>query len=57
MKKQFGELFSLKSIITISVTSTFCYLILVGRLDIEYFMPVLTMVFTYYFTRQQKNTE
>jgi len=32
---------------------TFCYLVFIGKLETDQFLPVLTMVFTYYFTRQQ----
>jgi|GEM_PF-2347212 len=55
MKNQLYELFSLKSIITLSLTITLCYLTYNERLQNEHFLPIVTMVFTYYFTRQKNN--
>jgi hypothetical protein len=59
MKKELCEILSLKSVITLLLTLMLCYLVLDERLGTEHFLPIVTMVFTYYFTRSKNkcNTE
>lgn len=52
--KNLSKLLSLKSIITILLTFTLCFMTFAGRLTAEHFLPVVTMVLTYYFTRKEK---
>ena len=52
MKKQFTKLIKVKSIITILLTLTFCYLTIVGKLSTE-FLTIYTTVIAFYFGTQK----
>lgn len=47
------DLLKVKSIITILVFGVFSYLSILGKIDPEQFMLVLSMVATYYFAKKR----
>lgn len=52
LKDKLIELLKVKSIITILVFGVFCYLSIIGKVDAQQFMLVLSMVATYYFSKK-----
>lgn len=50
----FNKLFSARWIVTISVTLTFCYLSIIGKISAEAFMGVFGSITTYYFMRKRE---
>ena len=52
LKNKLIELVKVKSIITILVFGVFCYLSIIGKVDAQQFMLVLSMVATYYFSKK-----
>ena len=52
MKEQLTKLLKVKSIITILLTATFCYLTIVGKLSTE-FLTIYTTVIAFYFGTQK----
>ena len=50
-KKRVANLLSVKSLVTIALTVTFCILTVTGTLP-ENFMNIYTMVITFYFVKQ-----
>ena len=55
MKKQINKLIDLKTIITISITGCLIYGFVVGKVNAEQFMTIATMVFTFYFSKKDKD--
>lgn len=55
MKKQITKLIDLKTIITISITACLIYGFIVGKVNTEQFMTITTMVFTFYFSKKDKD--
>lgn len=57
--KNLADLIKVKTITTILLTITFCYLALVGVIAAELFMAVFTVVIGFYFGTQheKKNTD
>jgi hypothetical protein len=55
MKKQITKLVDLKTIITISITGCLIYGFVVGKVNTEQFMTIATMVFTFYFSKKDKD--
>ena len=53
MKKKIEKLIDVKTIITILLTAIFGYLTILGKISSEQFLPILTMILTYYFTRKK----
>lgn len=53
LKNKLIELLKVKSIITILVFGVFCYLSIIGKVDAQQFMLVLSMVATYYFSKKE----
>ena len=51
LKKRVANLLSVKSLVTIALTITFCFLTVTGTLP-ENFMNIYTMVITFYFVKQ-----
>mgnify|MGYP004478506727 FL=1 len=51
LKKRVANLLSVKSLVTIALTVTFCILTVTGNLP-ENFMNIYTMVITFYFVKQ-----
>ena len=52
MKDKLTKLINVKSIVTILLTSVFCYLSATGRINQEQFMTVFTVVIAFYFGTQ-----
>lgn len=55
MKKNIAKLIDLKTIITISITGCLIYGFVVGKVNAEQFMTIATMVFTFYFSKKEKD--
>ncbi len=55
--KELKKLIDLKSIITIILTSLLSYGFIVGKITAEQFLPILTMVMTFYFAKPPKKEE
>ena len=53
MKDKITKLIDVKTIITILLTAIFGYLTISGKISSEQFLPILTMILTYYFTRKK----
>lgn len=51
LKKRVANLLSVKSLVTISLTVTFCILTVTGNIP-ENFINIYTMVITFYFVKQ-----
>lgn len=52
MKQKLANLIDLKSIITLLIGSVFCYLSVKGAVDVNNFMTIVVMVFTFYFAKK-----
>lgn len=52
MKEKFMKLFTVKSIVTIMLTTVFCTLALKGRVSAEQFLTIFTVVISFYFGTQ-----
>jgi thioredoxin-related protein len=52
LKDKLIQLLKVKSIITILTFGVFCYLSIIGKVDAQQFMLVLSMVATYYFAKK-----
>ena len=61
MKEKIGEkiakLIDLKSIITIIIVATLVYGFVVGKIKAEQFIPIATMVLSFYFYKSKKGDE
>jgi hypothetical protein len=55
--QQIARLIDLKSIITASLTGALVFGFLTDKIPQDQFMPIVFMVFTYYFTKKQINIE
>lgn len=56
LKKRLSNLLSVKSILTIALTAVFCYLAVIGTITAELFLPIFTMIVSFYFgTQKEKN--
>ena len=55
LKKRVANLLSVKSLVTIALTITFCILTVTGTLP-ENFMNIYTMVITFYFVKQSERS-
>lgn len=51
LKKRVANLLSVKSLVTIALTVTFCILTVTGNIP-ENFINIYTMVITFYFVKQ-----
>ena len=52
MKKQLAALIKVKTIVTLLVTLVFCYLSARHFIPADEFLKILTIVFVFYFSRQ-----
>ena len=52
--KEIKKLIDLKSIVTLMLTITMCYAFLKKYIDNDQFIMITTMVFTFYFTKKNK---
>lgn len=56
--KKLANLITIKSIVTLSLTSVFCYLAVVGTVTADIFMTIFTVVIGFYFgTQLEKNNK
>lgn len=54
--KRIANLLSVKSLVTVALTGAFTYLSIMGKVSIEQFLTVFTVVVTFYFgTQHEKN--
>ena len=49
MKEALIKLLKVKSIMTLMVTAVFCFLSAIGKVPIELFLQVMTMIASFYF--------
>lgn len=52
--KEIKKLIDLKSIVTLMLTITMCYAFIKKYIDNDQFIMITTMVFTFYFTKKNK---
>lgn len=52
IKQKIAKLINIKSIISIVMTSVFCYLAIVGVVAAELFVPIYTTIIAFYFGTQ-----
>lgn len=52
MKKALTNLIKVKTIITLAITGAMIYGYVRGKISTELFMPIVTMILTYYFTKK-----
>jgi hypothetical protein len=57
MKERLSKLFSVKSIVTISLTAVFCYLSIVKAIPYDTFMTVFSVIIAFYFGTQYEKNE
>lgn len=55
MLKNLANLLKVKSIISIAVVFTTCYLTCRGTIEVAIFMSMATAIITYYFTKDNNN--
>ena len=57
MKNRFAKLIDLKTIITLGLIGTVCYLAIANNVQLpsEFLASIVTAVITYYFTRKEKD--
>ena len=48
------ELLKIKSIITLNIMGLFTYLVIIHKIDSEVFMPVMTLILGFYFTKTKE---
>lgn len=53
-KERFAKLIDLKSIITIILIGVLSYLTLNDKVPVEQFMPIVTMILTFYFVKKKE---
>ena len=57
MKKNLANLLKVKTIMSLTVIFTTCYLTIKGTLDTETFMVVTSAIITYYFNKKEKEDD
>lgn len=59
VKEKFAKLINVKSIITVLLSSVFCYLSALGAITAEQFLTIFTVVISFYFGTQteKKNSK
>lgn len=55
MIKNISNLFKVKTIISLAVIFTTCYLTIVDKLDTETFMVITSAIITYYFNKKESS--
>lgn len=55
MMKNISNLFKVKTIISLAVIFTTCYLTIVDKLDTETFMVITSAIITYYFNKKESS--
>lgn len=54
MKQKLAKLIDLKSIITLGLVATLIYGFVVGKIPTEQFIPLVTLVMSFYFAKTNK---
>ena len=58
IKQKLAKLINIKSIISVVMTLSFCYLAIAGVIPVELFVPIYTTVIAFYFgTQVEKRNE
>ena len=57
MKKNLANLFKVKTIISLTVVFTSCYLTIIDKMDIATFSAFVGSIITYYFNKKEKSDE
>ena len=57
MRERLLRLLSVKSIVTIALTTAYCYLAVTGRITGREFLTIFTMVISFYFGTQRADRE
>ncbi len=57
MKERIAKLIDLKSIITIIMVGALVYGFIANKITAEQFIPLVTMILTFYFTKKDKKDE
>lgn len=57
IKDKIAKLIDVKSVISISMTATFCYLALKGVISENQFMLVFGMVIAFFFSKKSENKD
>lgn len=55
--EELKKLIDLKSIITIILVLVFSFLTVVGKITPDQFLPILTMIITFYFAKKDNSVE
>lgn len=55
--EELKKLIDLKSIITIILVLVFSFLTIVGKITPDQFLPILTMIITFYFAKKDNTAE
>lgn len=55
LSKAFIELLKVKSLLSLSLIATTCYLAVSGKIEPATFIAITSAVVTYYFTKKEKN--
>lgn len=55
--EELKKLIDLKSIITIILVLVFSFLTVVGKITPDQFLPILTMIITFYFAKKDNSAE
>ena len=57
MEKELVNLLKVKTIVTLIITICLAVGFLKGQISVDLFMPIVTMVFTYFFTKNNDKKE
>ena len=57
MKKDIINLLKVKTLITLAITMVFVYLAITSKLPLETTTMVISMVYTYYFTKKERGDD
>lgn len=57
MKNAFLNLIKIKSLVTLLITICFCYGFVTNKISCDLFMPIVTMIFGFYFAKGVEKNE
>jgi len=55
-KTKLAKLIDVKTLVTFTVTGVFAYLAIIGKVEVEQFMIIAVMVFTYFFSKKSNDS-
>ena len=55
-KSKLAKLIDVKTLVTFTVTRVFAYLAIIGKVEVEQFMIIAVMVFTYFFSKKSNDS-